>query len=179
MFTDRPMYYRRDGTPYTDAPGLSATVAWAQDFEIANRRVCRTEFWWGGHLSTVWLGLDHNYSPHGQPLIFETMLFTWEFETDAFDNGDFSEVHPEEGCWRYSTEKEAIAGHSDLVREYRYPWRHLASWAWSWFESWEPQHAKKTNTWSLFEPFLEPHMKTSDLLEKMKKKTIRLETRKP
>lgn len=55
-------------------------------------------------VSTVWLGLDHQHTPGGPPLIFETMVFGGE-------NDDY--------CRRYSTEAEAIAGHKavcDAIR---------------------------------------------------------------
>lgn len=54
-------------------------------------------------VSTVWLGLDHNFGDSGDPLIFETMVF------------EESETH--ELCWRYSTEEQARQGHRDAIRE--------------------------------------------------------------
>lgn len=51
-------------------------------------------------VSTVWIGLDHNHSG-GAPLIFETMVFG-EFMADEL-------------CQRYSTEKEALDGHREIV----------------------------------------------------------------
>ena len=51
-------------------------------------------------VSTVWLGLDHNFSGTGPPLIFETMIFGGPH-------------HDEQ--WRWSTLDEAIAGHASVV----------------------------------------------------------------
>lgn len=76
--SERPMYYRPDGTPY---PGTddAATMAWAKDFEdMGLRRVGDTALWWGGRVSTVWLGLDHGHGMSHKPLIFESMVFGWK-----------------------------------------------------------------------------------------------------
>ncbi|WP_433233927.1 hypothetical protein [Actinomadura nitritigenes] len=55
-----------------------------------------------GHtVSTVWLGLDHNYGG-GEPLIFETMIFGPDSMADLY-------------CERYSTEAAAIVGHRRAV----------------------------------------------------------------
>jgi hypothetical protein len=56
-------------------------------------------------VSTVWLGLDHNWGglfpdlPH-RPKIFETMIFGGTHHLE---------------CWRYTTEQEALAGHREAV----------------------------------------------------------------
>lgn len=57
-------------------------------------------------ISTVLLGLDHNYFDNGLPLIFETMVFEGESWRD-------------EECVRYSTEAEAIEGHRQMVAKYQ------------------------------------------------------------
>jgi hypothetical protein len=63
----------------------------------------------GVRISTVWLGLNHNFSLEGPPLIFETMIFS--------ETGD---LEMDEYCWRWSTEVQALAGHDQalaLVRD--------------------------------------------------------------
>lgn len=57
-------------------------------------------------VSTVWLGVDHNFDRQGPPIIFETMVF-----------GN----HPlaENATWRYATEDEARTGHDNVVRALR------------------------------------------------------------
>lgn len=60
------------------------------------------EYW----VSTVLLGLDHQFLPDGPPLIFETMVF----------KGDASDLD----CDRYSTLEQAEIGHRlmcDKVRD--------------------------------------------------------------
>jgi hypothetical protein len=73
---EKPMYYRRDGTPYVGTPqDPKGTLQWAKDME--NReyaRVAETTLKDGTWISTVWIGLDHQFG-EGKPLIFETMAF--------------------------------------------------------------------------------------------------------
>jgi hypothetical protein len=68
---------------------------------IGNRRVDQTEIG-NCHVSTVFLGLDHNWDIGGPPLLFETMVF---------HDGDGEE------SWRYSTWDEAVEGHEKACRE--------------------------------------------------------------
>lgn len=98
--------YRRDGTAYPDTQ--AGLFAWCKDFENMDlRRIEETILWWGGRISTVWLGLDHSFGGR-EPLIFETMLF------------------PSNDMDRYSTEKEATEGHKRFVKKYR--WRFWYKW---------------------------------------------------
>ncbi len=54
-------------------------------------------------ISTIWIGIDHQWHDKGQPQIFETMIFE--------DNGKGYEIY----CNRYSTWKEAEEGHQKSV----------------------------------------------------------------
>ncbi len=68
---------------------------WTEGFEKSYRIVAQDQVgnkW----VSTVFLGIDHNYRDDGPPLLFETMVF----EDDH--GGDM---------WRYSTWDEAMEGH--------------------------------------------------------------------
>lgn len=60
-------------------------------------------------VSTVWLGIDHNFSGRGEPLVWETMVF---------GDCDFDQE-----LVRYSTEQDALEGHrrimSDLAAQRR------------------------------------------------------------
>jgi hypothetical protein len=75
--------------------------AWARWFERGDevRRVAETVVG-NARVSTVFLGLDHNFSRSGPPLLFETMVF----------GGDHDEY-----CDRYATRAEAEAGHAAAV----------------------------------------------------------------
>jgi hypothetical protein len=51
-------------------------MTWAKWFEnIENRRIARTEINDRCYVSTVFLGLDHNFSGRGDPVLFESMVF--------------------------------------------------------------------------------------------------------
>jgi hypothetical protein len=73
-------------------------LKWARWFETADRRVAFTEVP-GGVVSTVFLGLDHNFGD-GPPLLFETMSFL---------DGESEE------CVRTSAWSEAEAAHRAMV----------------------------------------------------------------
>jgi len=76
-------------------------LEWGRWFEKADRRVALTE----GDIvsvSTVFLGLDHQFDGNGPPLLFETMIFGGPRD---------EETH------RYGTWEEAEAGHKALVEE--------------------------------------------------------------
>lgn len=89
---------------YYDRAGNTMTQdAWNTRFgDYDYKRVDKTEEgdW---EVSTVWLGLDHQWGD-GPPHIFETMIFGGEHD---------------QGCWRYATEAEAIAGHQRVVEALR------------------------------------------------------------
>lgn len=160
-FTDNPptwqlraMYYLRDGTPIIsdDPADPSGVLKWATLFEGENRRVAQTITLYGERLSTVFLGLDHNYHPAGPPILFETMLFAPESDqlrkvkreqirkiAASFDKHEAIEKmedFPEEKYIakhfphdqlqeRYSTEAQAQAGHRRLKLQCLIPprWR--------------------------------------------------------
>src|SRR5262245_32150582 len=74
------------------------TIKWAEWFHTADRVVAQTEIP-GGMISTVFLGLDHQFG-NGPPLLFETMVFR---------DGDGQE------CYRCSTWIEAEAQHARVA----------------------------------------------------------------
>lgn len=76
---------------------------WANWFERNNRTVAKTDVG-EVRVSTVFLGLDHNWG-EGPPLIFETMVFGGEFD---------------EWQERYSTWDQAVAGHEEMVAKVTY-----------------------------------------------------------
>lgn len=95
-----PRYYAVNGRPMT-------MMEWARSFSHY-RHIGLDLLRIRGHhyrVSTVWLGLDHNWRPHGPPLIFETMVF----EDD--DMSGFEGIQ----C-RYSTLVQAQRGHIRIVR---------------------------------------------------------------
>lgn len=65
-----------------------------------NRRMKFTSLSAGVEVSTVFLGLDHNFGGGGPPVVFETMVFG-----GAYD----------QKCARYCTWDECLAGHDAFV----------------------------------------------------------------
>jgi hypothetical protein len=93
-------HYILDGTKPVRCDDLSTWSAW---FERANRDVAKTVV--GGMMvSTVFLGIDHNFLDHGPPVLFETMVFA---DAETFDD--------DLGQWRYCTWGEAEEGHRTVV----------------------------------------------------------------
>jgi hypothetical protein len=96
--SDYPLYYDRQGKPMS-------LWEWANSMEAAHDRHVAEDYVGEVRVSTVWMGLDHNWLRTGLPLIFETMIFGGNHDME---------------CWRYPTEAAALAGHDQalsLVRE--------------------------------------------------------------
>ena len=89
-------YYNREGKEID-------LDTWEKFLSDTNYKIIKQEnvgkYW----VSTVWLGLNHQYG-EGEPLIFETMVFKGK-ESDL-------------DCERYTTEEEAIKGHQKMVKKY-------------------------------------------------------------
>jgi hypothetical protein len=66
-----------------------------------NRRVAKTTIG-NVEVSTVFLGLDHGFSQHDVPIVFETMVFNGPFD------GDME---------RYATWQQAVDGHVAMVNK--------------------------------------------------------------
>jgi hypothetical protein len=89
-------YYDKNGIPMS-------LMDWAHKFEdVEYKRVARYQNLFV-LVSTVWLGLDHNFTG-GTPLIFESMAF--------------SRFGASIDCQRYSTLDEALKGHKAMVKKY-------------------------------------------------------------
>jgi len=76
---------------------------WAKWYETADRHVAKTDISDEVNVSTVFLGLNHNYGD-GEPILFETMVFGGK--------------HDEE-MERYSTWEEAEEGHKRWVDKFK------------------------------------------------------------
>ena len=109
-----PYYILVDHEPF--AVDLMTCARWFENFD--NRMVAKTvidealEVW----VSTVFLGMDHDFTGTGPPLLFETMAFGPTDGTLVFGR----EHHPSIGeTYRYSSWKDAEAGHSAMCHEMR------------------------------------------------------------
>jgi len=95
-----PLYYILDGKI---AKQCDSVLEWGQWMEENSRRVAFDKID-DIEVSTVFLGLDHNWEEDGDPLLFETMSFLPD------DWGGMER-------WRYFTWEEAEAGHREMVDE--------------------------------------------------------------
>lgn len=80
-------------------------MVWAKQFEEmskADTRHVGDDMIKGYHVSTVWLGLDHQYF-NGPPLIFETMVFHGDTCGDIYMD-------------RYTTWEQAVEGHKRAIQ---------------------------------------------------------------
>lgn len=86
--------YDRQGRPIT----LDEWSARRRDEAV----VAKTDVTDQVHVSTVWLGMDHNWGGVGPLVIFETLIFGGPLDQEM---------------WRYSTEEQARAGHEEAVKQ--------------------------------------------------------------
>lgn len=145
----RPDKYYPDGKPILSDELLPAEIKWAMLFEdTASRIVGQTRTLYGEKLSTVWLGIDHNFFSTGPPLIFETMLFAPQDEKLTRDRAmsigkplspekerayaeqraHIEKYYPHDQLQlRYSTRREAEDSHEKLKLQCLIPprWRHF------------------------------------------------------
>ena len=91
---------RGDAVPETNL------LKWGKWLETHDRRVAVTRFAWG-MVSTVFLGLDHNFNPMDDPLTYKPVLW----ETMAF-GGPLDQKQ-----WRYDSREAALAGHREMVEQ--------------------------------------------------------------
>jgi hypothetical protein len=100
----RPNYYKLVGR---ETVPVRNVLEWARYYDGAmndRRRVDLTYLDTDVHVSTVFMGLDHNFTGQGPPILFETMIFGSELD---------------QSMRRYSTWDEAAAGHIALVEQLR------------------------------------------------------------
>lgn len=101
---------------------------WAEWFECSNevRRVAYTLLNSGGdvldeeherhafiHVSTVFLGLNHNFRQSGAPILYETLAFACE--PTRVGNHTFMRTSLDSSMRRYCTRDQALAGHAQTV----------------------------------------------------------------
>jgi hypothetical protein len=89
-------YYDRKGN---EISMVRWSMLWRKNTYLIIKQEHVGDYW----ISTVWLGINHNFMRDGPPLIFETMVF----------KGKESDLASE----RYSTEEEALAGHERIKQE--------------------------------------------------------------
>ena len=75
--------------------------AWMRWFETSDRQIGDDKIG-KNHVSTVFLGIDHNFYGSSGPVLFETLIF----------NGPLADE-----MWRYATYAEAERGHQEAVTQ--------------------------------------------------------------
>lgn len=89
--------YILDGKIPVPEPDLTKWGVWFE--QVEKRRVSQTVIDTDEHVSTVFLGLDHQHGV-GPPMLFETMIFGGK--CDQYQ-------------WRWSTWEQAETGHNRIV----------------------------------------------------------------
>ncbi len=131
-FISRPMYYDKEGFPIPSDGEVPDVIVYARMRETTDPVLAHDELPDGSWLSTVWLGLDHQYGV-GAPLIFETMRFAATSKTFVMPGSgrevpyrppvDFPDPFGEPGKeaeqLRYTTAEEALAAHHEILRRLR------------------------------------------------------------
>lgn len=87
-----------------DDSNMIEWMKWARWFEIEENRRVAQDYVNEIHISTIFLGFDHNFFSHGPAILFETMVF----------NGEYDRYQE-----RYSTWDEAVEGHKVTLEKVR------------------------------------------------------------
>jgi hypothetical protein len=95
-------WYLKNGLPCDDIEVIETLM-----HDTAYKVIGQTPLFNGLFVSTVWLGLNHNFLGDGPPLIFETMVFLPLPSHDSID------------MQRYATEEEAKRGHEDMCNKWK------------------------------------------------------------
>jgi len=97
------LYYMLDADRVPVPCDLATWLGW---METADRTVKKTNLGDVIDVSTVFLGLNHNFGGVGLPLLFETMVFRYPSREGRL-------------CAQYPTWAAAVAGHAEVVRHLR------------------------------------------------------------
>jgi hypothetical protein len=98
---------------------VRSLMKWGRWFETAERRVAFTTLLDGSDVSTVFLGVDHQWR-EGPPVLFETCVFYDPLTADtSMFNG--KEYRASEVIQRYSTWEQAERGHAAFCERYKAP----------------------------------------------------------
>jgi len=92
------MYYNKKGEKIDIDEYIKLTID--KNYKIIKQEELAN----GKKVSTVWLGMDYGFNER-KPVIFETMVFL---------KGGYMDEY----CERYTTKKEALAGHKRIAKKY-------------------------------------------------------------
>ena len=99
-------YYDKEGKPIT-------LLEWAElgddtDYKRIASTMVAERYW----VSTIWLGVDHNFGLWAPPLLFETCVFDNGAPIEVLEGHETVESLVID---RYTTEEQAKAGHEGVV----------------------------------------------------------------
>lgn len=129
------MYYNRKGKKIADSisdMNPQQVQQWVHDIEQGNNKIVKQETLFNGFwVSTIFLGIDHNFGRGGRPLIFETMVANQNWIGKFWNwlgKSDWESYQV-----RYATEEEALAGHERAKKLYlKIGWLPFKVWR-DWF----------------------------------------------
>lgn len=92
---------------------------WMEQFgknRIIKQTLLKNNLW----VSTVFLGVNYNWTGKGKPIVFETMVFDKNnVEVYAIDNGPEREsIGAEVSTVRYDSYDKALKGHGEAIKKY-------------------------------------------------------------
>lgn len=94
---------------------VKADFRTASEWATKENRVVKQEHVGNWYVSTVFLGLDHNWgdrnAPDYKPILFETMIFWQPTDENKKNDHEWMDEYQE----RYHTWDEALAGHAVAV----------------------------------------------------------------
>ena len=93
-------------------------LKWGKWFETANRIVKQDTLKNGIFVSTIFLGLNHNFLGKGKPILFETMVFTPKRKRKIFGRKMKMMIGDELDQNRYHTWAESERGHKKMVKRW-------------------------------------------------------------
>ena len=94
-------------------------LEWGKWFGTANRIVKQDNLKNGLFVSTVFLGLNHNFLSKGKPILFETMVFTPKRKRKIFGRKMKMMIGDELDQNRYHTWAESERGHKKMVKRWK------------------------------------------------------------
>jgi len=108
-------YYILKGKKVVECRDL---LEWGKWFKTADRIVKQETLNNGLFVSTVFLGLNHNFLNKGKPLLFETMVFTPKRKRKIFGRKMKMMIGDELDQNRYHTWAESERGHKKMVKRW-------------------------------------------------------------
>lgn len=103
-------YILKDGKPV-----LVDSMTWAYWFQkVRKERIVKQERIGKYRVSTVFLGLDHNWNPKGPPILWETMVFKGDPKPPPSESWDDIAMDRCSGNW-----EQAEAMHERMCKKVR------------------------------------------------------------